>query len=347
VPRIVIELTNRCNLSCQHCFSGRHGGKDDLSLSILDHVLAEARRHGFDFIGFTGGDPTVYRFFSEALIRTSDAGYQFGMNTNGWNFCSVYPEILQHRENLNIITFSMDGATEATHDQLRGKGSFRRVLQAASICVIKDIPFSINMVVTRNNRPEVARMVEFAAQLGSRGVRFGHLMHSPITTAQGQDLTPDERKAVENEIWGLSRTSPIAVSMGPGYFTQSLFPCAPLQMQELNIDCHGNLSKCCHLSGQASKTQPSDMICNLADTTFAAAYRRLVAENDAFRANKERHQASGKFQETDYYPCWYCSLHYQKVEWLKGSRADAWQRALLRREGAETRDVPAAEIHFH
>ena len=46
MARIVVELTNRCNLKCQHCFTGRHGGNDDLPLNILRRILDEAKSWG-------------------------------------------------------------------------------------------------------------------------------------------------------------------------------------------------------------------------------------------------------------------------------------------------------------
>ena len=65
------------------------------------------------------------------------------------------------------------------------QGSYRRVMRAASICVLKDLPFTLNMVLTAQNRHEVAEMVGLAARLGSRGVRFGHLMPTPETAIRG------------------------------------------------------------------------------------------------------------------------------------------------------------------
>ena len=122
MPKIVIELTNRCNLRCQHCFSGRHGGRDDLSMDIIEHILDEARDAGFEQIGYTGGDPTMHRQFVDILRMTNAAGYGFGFNTNGFNFTQFYPLLTELRAGLEIVTFSLDGATEATHDRLRGKG---------------------------------------------------------------------------------------------------------------------------------------------------------------------------------------------------------------------------------
>ena len=153
---IVIELTNRCNLNCQHCFTGRHGGKDDLPLTILETVLAEACDRGFDDITYTGGDPTLHRQFSQVLSLTADAGYRFGFVTNGWNFATVYPMLRQYRDRLESITFSLDRATAETHDRLRGAGSYRRVLQAMSISVAKR-SLRQHMVVTSKNRHQLER----------------------------------------------------------------------------------------------------------------------------------------------------------------------------------------------
>lgn len=328
MAKIVIELTNRCNLNCQHCFSGRHGGRDDLPLAVLDCVLAEAEAYGFDQLSFTGGDPTVHRHFFEVVRRTSAAGYRFGLNTNGWNFASIYAELLPYRNQLEMIVFSLDGATAATHDRLRGRGSYRRVLQAMSICMVEELPFAINMVVTAHNRHEIALMADLAPRLGSHGLRFGHLLPTPLTTAQGFDLSPWERKIVEAEIWHLRVKCPIPIAMAPGHHTTNLFPCTPLHLQEMNIDCHGNLTKCCHLSGHSESPSDGmgqgDVVGNLQEISFGAAYARLVAENEAFHQAKLARLQSNAFADTDFFPCWYCSNHYKKVDWLRRQSDHSW-----------------------
>ncbi len=323
--KIVIELTNRCNLNCHHCFTGRHGGKDDLPLPILEHILVEAKESGFDELSFTGGDPTVYRHFEAALRLTAAAGYRFGLNTNGWNFAQTYTMLLPYREQLSVITFSLDGATEMTHDRLRGKNSFRRVMQAMSICMAKGLPFTINMVVTAHNRHEVAHMADLATRLGSRGLRFGHLMPAPITTAQDFDLSPWQRKEVEAEIRLLARQFPIPIAMAPGYHTTDLFPCAPLQMEELNVNCYGELSKCCHLSGHGDGVGQGDVMGNLAEISFSAAVGRLQKENSAFHLAKLARLRQGQLEDSDFFPCWYCSVHFGKVNWLQELKDHPWQ----------------------
>lgn len=322
--KIVIELTNRCNLHCHHCFSGRHGGRDDLPMQVLEHVIAEAQRHGFTLLNFTGGDPTVYRRFMQAVEMTCDAGYDFSLNTNGWNFPQIYAKLLPYREQLQVITFSMDGATDATHDRLRGKGSFRRVLQAMSISVVHEIPFTVSMVVTAHNRHELATMAQLVHKLGGRGLRFGHLMPSPITTDQGFDLSPWERKLVDAEIQHLRRESPLPIRMAPGYHTTDLFPCGPLQLEEINIDCHGNLTACCQLSGHGEGVGTDDIMGNLQTMSFTTAYTKLQNENQEFRKKKLAQLRAGTLQDTDLFTCWHCSNYYRKVDWLQTRPEHAW-----------------------
>ena len=324
MARIVVELTNRCNLKCQHCFSGRHGGNDDLPLEVLRKVLDEAADLGVDQLSFTGGDPTVCRHFEEAVRLTVEAGYAWSMVTNGFNFDRSHRVALAYREALKRITFSFEGATEATHDRLRGRGSYRRVLRAMSLCLALDIPFSNNMVVTRHNRHELKPLIELAAQLGSRGVRFGHLMPSPLTTAQGFDLSPAERREVEAEIRDLAARAPLPVTMAPGYHTEELFPCAPLQLQEMNLDVHGNLSKCCHLSGHGEGVGSGDVAGSLLELSFSEAYARLEEAHRAFRADKLAARDEGRLRDDDYFPCWHCSKHFDKVGWLKRVPGHAW-----------------------
>src|SRR5713101_1183958 len=154
MARIIIELTNRCNLRCQHCFEERHAATGDLPVEIIEKVLREGRGCGIEHVAFTGGEPTIHRQFGEIIRQVCVAGYTFSFVSNGMNFPQVYSLLLPHRQWFTGVTFSLDGAQEETHDRLRGTGSYRRVLRAASICVVKDLPFTFNAVLTARNRHE-------------------------------------------------------------------------------------------------------------------------------------------------------------------------------------------------
>jgi Predicted Fe-S oxidoreductases len=159
-------------LCCQHCFAERHAATGDLPLVILEKILREGRACSIDHLAFTGGEPTIHRQFAEIIARVCEAGYTFSFVSNGTTFLHLYPLLLRHRQWLTGITFSLDGAREVTHDGQRGAGSYRRMMRAASLCVIKDLPFMLNIVLTTQNRHEVSAMVALASRLESRGLRF-------------------------------------------------------------------------------------------------------------------------------------------------------------------------------
>lgn len=330
MAHIVVELTNRCNLACHHCFTGRHGGRDDLPLEAFDKVLAEAKAFGFSQLSFTGGDPTLHRQFFEIVQRTFDAGFEFGFVTNGWNFVDVFPRLARYRERWVGVTFSLDGASELTHDQLRGKGSFRRVMKALSVCTVERLPFSINMVVTKANRHELPEMVQLAVKLGGRALRFAHLMPSPLAHGLDLDLTPAGRKAAESEIRAMQAGSPIPLVLAPGHHTDNLFPCAPLEERELNIDCHGNLSLCCQLSSHGGGAGQADVAASLLQAGFGEAMHRLRLIRQTFRERKQEHLAAGNLRDTDLFACWYCGIYFEKHDWLGQTPDHPWSGAAWR-----------------
>lgn len=328
MARLVIELTNRCNLRCQHCFEERHAATGELSLAIIERVLREGKGCGIDHLAFTGGEPTLHRQFADIVQRVCEAAYTYSLVSNGMNFPHIAPLLLRSQPWCKGVTFSLDGAREATHDRLRGHGSFRRVLRAASVCVMKHLPFTLNMVLTAHNWHEVAEMVWLAGRLGSAGVRFGWLMPTPETALRGLDLSPEVRRQVEAEIWGLRQRAPLAVGMAPGYFSAApFFPCAPLELEEYNLDYRGNLTLCCQLSGYAGGTPGTDVVGNLHDMSLAQACAWFHQRVATYLADKQAKVSHGEFGGLDHFPCWYCVQYLDKVPGLKRFPHHPWAHA--------------------
>jgi MoaA/NifB/PqqE/SkfB family radical SAM enzyme len=325
MARIVIELTNRCNLSCGHCFDERHAASSDLSLGVIDRVLREGKSCGIEQLSFTGGEPTIHRRFEEIIKRVSAAGYRFSFVSNGTSFPKIYPLLLKHRRRFLGVTFSLDGAREETHDRLRGKGSYRSVMRAASICNFKDLPFTFNMVLTAQNRNEIGEMVCLAERLGSSGVRFGHLMATQETALRKLDLSPQERREIESQIWRLKKNAPVPVGMAPGYFSEApFFPCGPLELEEYNLDYNGNLTLCCQLSGNSGTNQGTDVMGNLHEMSLAEACERFRQRVASYLADKQEKISNEQFTELDHFPCWYCLKYLGKTSWLDKFPNHSW-----------------------
>ena len=325
MARIVVELTNSCNLRCRHCYDPRHAGTAELSLDIIDKLLREGKQCSIDHLSFTGGEPTMHREFEEVVKRVCDGGYTFSFVSNGSTLPKIYPLLRKYRQSFRGATFSLDGARQQTHDQLRGKGSFREVMRAASVCMFNDLPFSLNMVLTAHNRSQIGELIELAGKLGSQAVRFGHLMPTRDTALRGLDLTPQERLQTEAEIRELKKRSAVPVGIAAGHYSESpFFPCGPLELEEYNLDCEGNLTLCCHLSGYSGPKAGTDLMGNLHDMTLAAACARFAERVATYLADKQDRVNRGEFEELDHFPCWYCVKYLDKVQALKQISGHPW-----------------------
>src|SRR5450432_834852 len=132
VEWLAFHLTDRCQLDCQHCLRDPERAPKDLALATIKQALSEGRRiYNSGHAAFTGGEPTLHPQFREVVDAAIDTGYTWHVVSNGrrlpW-LLQLFRERPLRRERLTSITFSLDGADEATHDSIRGPGSYREVM---------------------------------------------------------------------------------------------------------------------------------------------------------------------------------------------------------------------------
>jgi MoaA/NifB/PqqE/SkfB family radical SAM enzyme len=307
MSRLLIELTNRCNLRCRHCFEQRHGNTSTLPLPLVDRILREAPSAGVQHVSFTGGEPSLHPAFLTILDMCHQAGCTFSFVSNGSTFPRLYRSLLHHGDCFRGVTFSLDGARESTHGRLRGTESYRQVMRAAAICNFTSIPFTFNMVVTAENRGELADLVQLAADLGCGGVRFGYLMPGHGVDVDSLALSPSDHKTIAGEIRELQRAAPISVRMGPGYYSdEPFFPCGPLELEEFNVDSRGYLTLCCQMSGYWGHGSRPDAVANLSDVSLVDACNSFRERVATYLADKRDRVDSGTLSDIEHFPCVYC-----------------------------------------
>ena len=314
--KLIFELTNLCNFSCVHCIRDEDGPKQYLSLDVIEKVLREAGAYrSFDLVVFTGGEPTVHPRFADIVERVAGHGYDYAFVTNGWHFDKVWRQIEPHQGRLRAVVFSLDGAHEETHDTLRRRpGSFRRVMQAVSLCRFHGLSAHLNMVVTAANLSEVQDMALLAGRLGCEVLNYAHCQPTPDALAAGLVLSPKERRRVEAEIADLQELFQLEILLAGDHYQESLFyQCPQLQMRELNIDYRGYLTACCMLSNYRGGTADTDVVADLNRLSLFEAHRRLVARFAELNAEKIGRLATLEATEADHFICSHCLEHYQKL----------------------------------
>ncbi len=123
-----------CNITCTHCFiscSPKNHSHEMLSLAEVQERLAEARELGVREYYFTGGEPFMNRDMLPILEATLKQGPATVL-TNGMllraDVCRRLRELFDASEYSLDIRVSLDGFDRESHDAIRGKGVWDRVM---------------------------------------------------------------------------------------------------------------------------------------------------------------------------------------------------------------------------
>lgn len=317
--KLIFELTNRCNFSCVHCIRSEDGPHHDLPVTIVHKVLTEVQAYQpVSLVAFTGGEPTLHPQFAELVELVTSFGYRVAFVTNGWHFSQILTKIQAWKSKLESVSFSLDGASESTHDTLRRQpGSFRRLMQAISLCHVHGVPIQLNMVVTRANRDELEAMALLAGRLNCAALGYGHCQPTPDALAANLVLSAHERRHVETDIAALQQMFTMPIVLAGDHYTAARFAqCPQLQMQEFNVDSRGYLTACCTLSNYRGGTPETDVLADLHQVSFVEGHRRLIAKIAQINLEKLERITTHPTMEMEQFLCTHCILHYQKVPQL-------------------------------
>lgn len=126
----LINLTYRCNLSCEMCTqygnNFKENAKDELEvnswISFLDTIKDLEPKPK---IILMGGEPFLYKDIDKLILYAADLGINAHIITNGF-FLDKYLDILKNTN--TCITISIDGNGD-THDKIRGqKGLYNKII---------------------------------------------------------------------------------------------------------------------------------------------------------------------------------------------------------------------------
>ncbi|HJV64223.1 MAG TPA: radical SAM protein [Geomonas sp.] len=182
-PRtLTLALTGACNLSCSHCWvdaedkgSSRHFPRDKAAGLIME--FAELGGEG---VRLTGGEPLCHPDWLDLLRLSVAAGFHTViLQTNG--MLLDHDKVAALRELAFpgfTVQISLDGASAASHDLVRGTGVFDALMLAVEILVKAGLGQHVSFFFSemRHNVEEIPAVLKLAEQLGVGSVATGTLV---------------------------------------------------------------------------------------------------------------------------------------------------------------------------
>ncbi len=154
-PLVVgIQLTLRCNFRCDYC-TRTSDQRIELPNELVRSLLGHIARLGGRKVVFTGGEPLLYPGVIELARYGQELGLSVSLNTNG-TFLARNVEILKH---VTDLTTSLDGPA-AVHDQIRGEGSFEKVIESLRLARQHGIKRRVTVVLHRESLGSVDELIE-------------------------------------------------------------------------------------------------------------------------------------------------------------------------------------------
>ena len=141
---VLLELTNRCNLSCPVCFASAGERKPhDLPLEEIGRQYDLLMEHGGPFnIQLSGGEPTLRDDLDSIISLGKKKGFTFfQLNTNGLRIAEEagYAEHLA-KIGVSVVFLQFDGLDDQIYQTLRGAALTETKLRAIEHCRAAGLP---------------------------------------------------------------------------------------------------------------------------------------------------------------------------------------------------------------
>lgn len=281
------ELTNKCNLRCQHCYQ-----QDDINLYApllsLDERQLIARRivdAGVFEVTLTGGEIFLVPGVIGLVEFFNEKGIAPHITCNGTR---ITAEIAEQLARCQVsVQVSIDSAEPDDHDMFRGvDGAFAGATHGVSLLTSAAVPTSIAYCATGENINAIRGVADVAANLGVDRLCVGEIMpfYGDAETRNSLSVDLDEMKSFATDVVELrSEYSDrleisIALEGGSAYHSDLRdSPCSALS-RDVAILYDGYVYPCPFVRA------PTQRMGNVLEQTLEEIWQGSAAER--FRENK-------------------------------------------------------------
>lgn len=198
---LTISPTKVCNLCCKGCYAASSSADQaKLDYEVIHRIISEKTRFWRShFTVLSGGEPFLYRDKGKSIldIAKDHSDNYFLVYTNGTLIDKAMAAELAEVGNITPA-ISVEGMRTET-DARRGKGVYRKILEAFENLRDAGVPFGISVTATKKNAELVVSDEFIDFYFRQQGVLYAWIFqYMPIGRRYNVDLmiTPEQRLAM-------------------------------------------------------------------------------------------------------------------------------------------------------
>jgi len=202
-----IEVTQRCNNQCVHCYNNLSAGdrtarNRELSLDEYRRIIDEITAAGCLWLLLTGGEPFVRPDFLEIYGYAKHKGLLITLFTNGTLITPAVADYLARFAPF-AIEITLYGRSRQTYESItRIPGSYDRCLNGIQLLMDRKLPLKLKTVAITRNRHEIEDMKHFVENELGLEFKFDAMINPRRDCSQSPlevRLTPAEVVALDLE----------------------------------------------------------------------------------------------------------------------------------------------------
>ncbi len=251
-----IELTERCNLLCGHCYIRRPlhdqtAQSREMTPAFIQKLLEDAQALGCGGVRFTGGEALIRPDFQQIYLSTYNLGLKVSLATNATLLTDDLAIFLASHPP-EVVSISMYGWDEASYAQSTGRDNeFANFLKAMQRLTQHQLPFILKYPPTKFLVDNSDKLQALAEQLGFAEIlpyAWELTLHARNNSAANQRILAHRMNPLEAAKQRLrdpeiSAHDKQMLIKGKKRFTQKIFECRGAR-KRLSIDAYGQLQAC-------------------------------------------------------------------------------------------------------
>lgn len=287
-----IEITERCNLTCHHCYirktaSNMLAKESEMSTQIVQKILDEAMGFGLLEVRFTGGEPLLRKDFCQLYSYAYDLGLEVSVSTNA---TLITDEIIQlwKIKRPKSVSISLYGWNNKVYQTVTGVANGFALFQEGIKRLQKgQIAFSVKcpavpmLILNRNKMQRLARKLGYKEPLNYSWELTLHARRDKTANEKISKLrlSPEEAARARLQEPGLAAQETEALLRPPPKKHNALLSCRAGKTR-MTIDAYGRLQACLELRHPETVYDLTSGTLKEALEEFIPGLRRLGVSED-------------------------------------------------------------------